>query len=302
MAFVERTLAYHFALYMVRLTRVLYRELDWAVRTLWPERGRSPWTGLDLSVRYHERLTHVPREFHLEYSAMAERLNEAYILLPVLNNIELAVRAVSMADGGQPARMTDGCWAEAKQELQAMEPEDRTQVREVLAFLAQMGRHHVGLDSEPCSAERFATASADLLFDAVRLNYTAPRQRVGPRNHHQTVFDTVAGAGPTSFLQRQPYKHIVLGDELIYLLVLTLFEHRDPLERGDSTCVPREGRDLRRRRLPLRELEERLEKDLLVPASDVARRDLRASLARLGLVDRLSDVGEGNFLRHPTGI
>jgi hypothetical protein len=103
-------------------------------------------------------------------------------------------------------------------------------------------------------------------------------------------------------LQAHPYKHIVLGDELIYLLVLALFEHREDHERDDSTCVPRRARNLRRRRLPLSDFEERLQKDLLIPANDAARDDLRASLARLGLIDRLSDVGEANFLRHPTGI
>lgn len=301
-AFVERILAYHFSLYMVRLTRVLCRELHWAYTTIWPERASSPWQERDLNVRFHERRTQVPREYHTEYSMLMEQLNEAYLLLPVLNNVELAIRGVAGTGGTRPVRISEGCWAEAKGELKSLSATQLSRLREVLTLLAQIARHHVGLDAEVCPPTRLTDEPVELLFDAIRMHYTSPNQRRYPKNHHQTVFDTVAGSGPSSFLQRQPYKHVALGDELIYLLVLALFEHRELNERGDSTCVPRGARQLRRQRLPLRVFEERLETDLLVPANDAAHRDLRASLARLGLIDRLSDVGEGNFLRHPTGV
>jgi hypothetical protein len=300
-ALVERVLGYHFALYMVRLTGVLYRELDWAHETIWPERSSSPWPRVEPVVRFHERRAQVPRGHHAEYQRLAGELQEAYLLLPVLNNIELAVRAVAATED-PPARMRDGCWAEAKQELASFDSARLRRTREVLTFLAQMGRHHVGLAADPCPAQRLREESVELLFDAVRMHYTAPNQRRYPRDHHQLVFDAAAGAGPTSFLQRQPFKHVVLGDELIYLLVLALFEHRRLDERGDSTCIPRDAEHLRRSRLPLRDFERRLELDLLIPADDGASRDLRASLSRLGMLDRLSDVGDGNFLRHPTGL
>lgn len=301
-AAVERILAYHFALYMVRLTRCLYMELDWVYRELWPNQAQTPWTDLDLRVRFHERRAQVPREYHDEYKDFAEQLNEAYLLLPVLNNVELAIRGVVSERTGHPSRMSDCCWAEARGELIAMGEEDRSTVRQLIAVLAESGRVHAGISTNDDVDGRLEDEPVEMLFDAIRVHYTTPSERRYPKDHHQTVFDTVAGAGSTSFLQKHPFRHVVLGDELLYLLVLSLFERRDPSERGDSTCVPREARQLRRARLPLRELEDRLAEDLLVPANDRARRDLRASLSRLGLLDRLSDVGEGNFLRHPTGV
>lgn len=301
-ALVERLLAYHFALYLVRLSSVLYRELDWAYSVIWPDRSRTPWSGRELAIRYYERRTAVPREYHAVYQGLVEQLNEAYLLLPVLNNIELAVRAVAGTAEASPAQMSDGMWAEAKEELGSFDSAQLESLREVLVFLSRMACAHAGLEDGGGPIDQLANEPVEVLFDAIRLYYSAPNQRRYPKNHHQTVFETVAGDGSTSFIQRKPFRHVVLGDDLIYLLVLTLFEHRSPDERGDSTCVPRGARELRRQRLALREFEARLADDLLIPGSDAAREDLRSALTRLGLVDRLSDVGEGNFLRHPTGV
>ena len=300
-AYVERILAYHFALYMVRLTEVVNRELHWAYTRVWPDRQNSPWSNRFLAVQFNERKVQIPSIYHADYVDLAGQLNESYLLLPVLNNIELAIRAVARTDG-PPAQMRDGCWVEAKHDLANFDEAQLDRVRALLSFLAQMGRHHTNLNREHIPTERLIEEPVELLFDAIRMHYTAPKERRYPKNHHQTVFESTAGSGSRSFLQRQPARHIVLGDELVYLMVLTLFEHRDPEERGDSTCAPRDERRLRRPRLALREFEKRLESDLLVPANDAAHRDLRATLSRLGLVDRLSDVGDGNFLRHPTGI
>lgn len=301
-AFIERLLAYHFGLLMVRLTRCLYAELDWVYRKLWPDASDSPWAGQTLCVRYHDRRTQVPRHFHEEYLDVASRLNEAYLLLPLLNNIELAIRACGPVDEDKPVKITQCCWAEAKAQLSGMSPEQIAEVRQLIIVLAELGRTYAGISGDEAADPRLANEPVEMLFDAIRIYYSSSGQRRYPQNHHQNVFDTIVGPGDASFLQKQPYKHFVLGDDLLYLLVLALFECRDPDERGDSTCLPREARQLRRRRLPLRQLEERLEADLLLPADVDATRHLRASLARLGLLERLSDVGEGNFLRHPTGV
>lgn len=302
-SFVERLFAYHFSLYMVRLTRVLYRELDWVYQYLWRGRGSSPWSGQDLVVKFHGRQANVPREHHAEYDQLMDRLNEAFLLLPVLNNIELAIRAVASSRKRSPAaRISDGQWCEAKQILASLDEGQVESVRNVLTFLSQLARHYADTENE-ATIQEVVDRPVDRLFEAVQRHYSAPDLRRYPKNHHQTVFDSTAGSGPTSFVQRQPHKHIVLGDELIYLLVLAMFERRRSEDRRDSTVpMPREANVLRRRRLPLREFEERLDQDLLVPADDAAREGLRTSLARLGLLDRLSDVGEGNFLRHPIGI
>jgi hypothetical protein len=301
-AFIERLLAYHFGLFMVRLTRCVYAELDWVYRKLFPEKSESPWSGQTLFVRYHDRRVQVPRHFHEEYVDTASRLNEAYLLLPLLNNIELAIRACGPVDSDKPVKITQCCWAEAKAQLNCMSVEQIAQVRQLIVVLAELGRSYVGISGEGAVDPRLANEPVEMLFDAIRIYYSSSSQRRYPQNHHQNVFDTIVGSGDASFLQKQPFKHFVLGDDLLYLKVLALFECRDPDERGDSTCLPRDARQLRRRRLPLRQLEERLEADLLFPADVDATRHLRASLARLGLLERLSDVGEGNFLRHPTGV
>jgi hypothetical protein len=300
-AFIERLLAYHFGLFMVRLTRCLYAELDWVYRKLWPEAAVSPWAGLSLCVRYHDRRSEVPRHFHEEYLDVASRLNEAYLLLPLLNNIELAIRACGPIAADKPVKITQCCWAEAKSQLNSMAESQLAEVRQLVTVLAELGRTYVGISGDSTADPRVAIEPVEMLFDAIRIYYSASAQRRYPQNHHQNVFDTIVGSGDASFLQKQPFKHFVLGDDLLYLKVLALFERRDSDERGDSTCLPRKPRQLRRRRLPLSELEERLEADLLLPADVDATRHLRASLARLGLLERLSDVGEGNFLRHPTG-
>jgi hypothetical protein len=286
---------------MVRLTRCLYAELDWVYRKLWPEAAVSPWAGLSLCVRYHDRRSEVPRHFHEEYLDVASRLNEAYLLLPLLNNIELAIRACGPIAADKPVKITQCCWAEAKSQLNSMAESQLAEVRQLVTVLAELGRTYVGISGDSTADPRVAIEPVEMLFDAIRIYYSASAQRRYPQNHHQNVFDTIVGSGDASFLQKQPFKHFVLGDDLLYLKVLALFERRDSDERGDSTCLPRKPRQLRRRRLPLSELEERLEADLLLPADVDATRHLRASLARLGLLERLSDVGEGNFLRHPTG-
>jgi hypothetical protein len=304
-ALVERLLAYHFALYMVRLARVLPRELHWAYAELWPERDTNPWPETDLAVRFHGRRARVSAKQHAEYERLMSRLKEPYLLLPVLNNFELAIRGVFVATHrlDTPAHIRDGRWAEAKKLFHEFGHDERRQVREVLTLLADVASRHVGLADEDLPRERLLHEPVELLSDAVLTFYSAPEQRRYPKDHHQAVFEAVAGGGPQSFVQRLPSRHVVLGDELIYLLVLAMFEQRDKHQRDDSTYAPpRQPMALRRRRLPLTDFEKRLECDLLVPADDAARDDLRASLARLGLVDRRSDVGDGNFLRHPTGI
>jgi hypothetical protein len=301
-AFIERLLAYHFSLFMVRLTRSLYTELDWAYRTLWPGAPESPWAGQTLSVRYHDRRQQVPRRFNEEYRETANRLNEAYLLLPLLNNIELAIRACGPINDDKPVKMSQCCWVEAKAMLTSLSAAQLADVRQVLSVLAELGRTYVGISGVAAADPRLASEPIEMLFDAIRIYYSSPSQRRYPQNHHQNVFDTIAGTGDTSFLQNTPYKHFVIGDDLLYLLVLALFECRDDNERSDSTCLPREANKLRRRRIPLKQLDERLKADLLIPADIDATRHLRASLSRLGLLERLSDVGDGNFLRHPTGV
>jgi hypothetical protein len=299
-AFVERLLFYHFGLYMVRLTRNLYNELARACRRLHADPTQpegNPWANRDLVVRYHarsDRLSGIPQA---EYQAMMSALNEAYLLLPVLNNLERAIRAV----GGETVRAADQLrWADVRSSLDSLDDQKRKRVAEVLTFLCEFGRREEQL--EPTRPDSLRAAPLNALFDALRLYYSQPDNRRYPRDHHQTVFEAIVRSGPESFVTSLPAKHFVLGDELLYLLVLTLFEHHEDNEREDSTFAPRTRGELRHQRLPLKVLEKRLEKDLLLPANEEAKESLRTSLTRLGLLERLSDVGEANFLRHPTGI
>jgi hypothetical protein len=283
-AFVEQLLAYHFALYLVRLTTTLYAELDWAYKRIWPGRSESPWSDRSLAVYYNEPRARVPTTFHDAYKTFTDQLNEAYLLLPLLNNIELAVRGV--AESGAPVSIKNNMWTDARMLLDSLEEPELKQVREVLSILAKVSLAHAGTDSGSGLSGRLPSDSIELLFSAVRLHYSDPDQIRYPKEHHQLVFESVAGHGVSSFLQRHPFRHVRVGDEVLYLLVLTLFEHRD-------------FRRVQAARLPLRTLEQRLEQDLLIPARQEARMAIRDALVRLGLIDRLSDVGEGNFLRHP---
>jgi len=298
-AFVERLLFYHFGLFMVRLSRNLYRELDWACQVLHSERAGPeyrPWAGRDLCIRYHSAKARVLGVPQAEYEAMMQALNEAYLLLPVLNNLELAVRVAS----GESPQSGPLRWTEARQKLERADPAQRKLAGELVALLGEYGREIEQLD--PAADDLLRLAPVSCLFDGVRRYYSMPDNRRYPRDHHQTVFESVVRSGPESMVANRPAKHFRLGDELIYLLVLAMFEKRDILERDDTTMVPRARRKLLRGRLPLADFELRLEEDLLFPADHEATEDLRSSLARLGLLDRLSDVGEANFLRHPTGV
>jgi hypothetical protein len=302
-AMVERLIAYHLAIYLVRVTRCLYKELEWAHQNLHGDslpRAQNPWHNGAIHLRFHSQTKKVTDEVHSSYRSSMDQINEAYLLLPVLNNIEIAVRCLNGKAGGEPARIDRLQWAEARVYLSHFGEEQRALTREVLAFLAEMGNRHV--DASPPQADRLRHTPAIVLFDAIRTHYSDPAEQRYPRDHHQIVFEQVASSGPTSFIQRLPRKHFTLGDELLYLLVLAMFEHRDPEDRDDSTYAIRDRGKLRRHRLPLTKFEARLEQDLLLPADEGARQGLRNSLARLGLLDRFSDVGEANFLRHPTGI
>jgi hypothetical protein len=302
-AMVERLLAYHLALYLVRVTKSLYEELAWADERLRePENSPSdsPWTTPPISLRYYSQNKKMTDEVYATYNASMDKLNEAYLLLPVLNSIELAIRAVNGRPEGGAARIDRLQWVEAKGYVARFDEGQRDLTRQVVSFLAEMGRHFVEL--APATPAHLVAAPAAVLLDAIRAHYSDPSEQRYPRDHHQIVFEQIASSGPTSFIQRLPRKHFTLGDELLYLLVLAMFEHRDPEDRDDSTDAIRDRGKLRRHRLPLTLFEKRLEDDLLLPADDAARGGLRSSLSRLGLLDRFSDVGEANFLRHPTGI
>lgn len=301
-AFVERLLQYHFALYLVRLTRVLYQELTDVLAYVAKGMSQSPWQACDVRVEYQSRQSPVPNAYHAEYNRLMDKLNEAYLLLPLLNNVELAIRSATAQPTDPARKITDGKWAEASIMLQRLDSTGERRFRVAVTFLALLAKRYVGCEVTSNDAQAAAERPIETLHECLRIHYSDSDERRYPKNHHQNVFEMVAGDGGTAFVQRQPHRHIVLGDELIYLLVLTLFEHRDEKEREASTCVPRRAGVLRRQRLPLRVLEERLQEDLLFPATPAAHDDLRQCLGRLGLLDRLSDAGEGNFLRHPTGI
>ena len=299
--FVERILAYHFSLYLVRLTKTLYVELQSVRNRLLPQSTiPSPWTNRDVIVRYHTRSQRpVSRANHEAYRETIRQVNEAYLLLPVINNIETAIRTVTSRDGAEPVRMENLAWASAKELLADMDGEQRRLANEVLAFLADLGRHYAELPQ--FSEEYLRGAPICAMFDAVRGYYSVRSRRRYPRDHHGGVFEMIAGTGRESFVTTRPFRHFVLGDELVFLLVLALFEQGES-SIDQLSAETRAPRQLRRHRLPLRELERRLTEDLLVPADETARDDLRGTLSRLGLLDRLSDVGDANFLRHPTGI
>ena len=300
-AMVERLLSYHLAAYLVRLSKVLYKELDSAVRLLRNagDEGPTEWTNADIAIRYHAKGSAVQTSWGADYQRTMIQLNEAYLMLPVLNNVELALRAIRALPGTQPIRNDRLAWADAAEGIDKLGSDRLGLLREAVTVLAAIGGSYVGVAISDMS--RLESSPVEALFDSVRLHYTDPGQRRYPGNHHQLVFEGIADHGTASFVQRRPRKHFALGDEFIFLLVLALFEHRDPEDRVTSTATRHRG-ELRRWRLPLRQLEEKLEVELLMPADDAASRDLRTSLARLGLLDRLSDVGAANFLRHPTGI
>ena len=283
--FVERTLAYHLSLYLVRLTNTLYSELDEVCDVLSSPAGiSSPWKNREVVLRYHARSRIVSRVFGEAYKATLGQINEAYLLLPVINSVELAIRTVASREGDESIKMEGLAWTDAKQLVNDFQDRERELTLEVIAFLANLGRRYAGRSTQ---AERTLREEPIVaLFDAVRDYYSVKERRRYPRDHHGGVFETVAGSGPQSFISTRPFRHFVLGDELVFLLVFTLFE----------------GEDRERARLPLRELERRLKQDLLVPDDEAALADLRRTLARLGLLDRLSDVGEANFVRHPAGI
>ena len=299
---VERLLAYHFSLYLPRLTNVLYEELDWAWNHIFPEGGESPWKGLKLEVKYHaQRKKSVPRSYHTPYKALNEGLGDTYLLLPVLNNIELAVRAViSRRDGIEPAKMMPGnlMWAQAKTELKDFDAKELDLTRDVLAVLAKVGRYYVKDPDE--NDKTLRSESIKCLYEAVKSHYTISDHRKYPK-YQEMVFRTTAGSGSKSFLEYAPQTYVSLGEDLVHLLVLAGFEKREDQERSKGLQRRSVGH-VRKQRMPLADFEKRLRDDLLVAADSEAREDLRAMLRRLGLIDRFSDVGEGNFLRHPTGI
>jgi hypothetical protein len=300
-AMVERLLAYHFATYLVRLSDVLYGELARASELLaCHSASGTPWQQAHVGIRYRSKTLRTRREWGRDYEDTMNRLNEAYLMLPVLNNIELAIRAAATTADQPPVPSGALSWAEALELTGSFSADRLASTREVAVFLAALGSAYVNVPIDQVTS--LVSHPVEALFNAVRLHYTDASQRRYPRDHHQLVFEGVADQGPASFIQRRPVKHFTLGDEFIFLLVLTMFEHRDPDDRVTSTATPRTWGALRRHRMPLRQLEERLQEDLIVPADDSALEDLRNSLARLGLLDRLSDVGEANFLRHPIGV
>lgn len=298
-AYVERLLFYHLGLFLVRLSSSLYRELDEVCACLHaegPGAEMRPWRGRELLIRYYGRNAPSPSVAQGEYDDAMESINEAYLMLPVINAVEIGVR---LAEGESPKR-ENLRWGETRGALRRMSGEKRKVVRDVVAFFAEYARL---LDDLQLSREvSLKHAPAAAMFEVLRVYYSNKKTRRYPRNHQQLVFESVVRAGPESFVTARPGKHFCLGDELLYLLVLAMFESRDAAETDDSTVATREPGKLIRERLPLKEFEKRLEEDLLIPATEEARDAVRGSLARLGLLDRLSDVGEANFLRHPTGV
>lgn len=273
--FIERCLAYHLSLYMVRLSDVLYRELDRATGVLY-DGAPSRWRGEEVRVRFNAG--RYRRRWHDEYKETMGRLDEAYIMLPVLNGIEVAIRT-ALSSSGEAIKTKNLSWTEASELLAGADEAGRARVREVLVFLAGLGHRYVGREATAATLER----PIEALFDAIRQFYSEPSRRRYPKDHHRVVFEFAAGTGPQSFLQKKVGgAHFSLGDEQLYMLVLCEF-----------------GRRPGERRLALHEFERRLERDLVVPADQAAAEGLRESLDRLGLLERFSDVGEANFLRHP---
>ena len=284
----------------MRLTNVLYGELAWLCSLFGPARP-SLWSGRSVTVRYHPAR---PTSRQLaawtdEYTDAMARLNEAYLMLPVLNLAEAAIRSVTTARRDDTAVAIESLqWADAKEAIERADGQRRDLALEVMRFLALLCCEYS--QSMRPTNDDLLTRPIEVLYSAVQSYYSAPENRRYPRDHHQLVFEATADVGPRSYIaRRRRDKWFCLGDELLFLIVLALFEEREP---ADRTSGPRELGELLRERVPLASLEERLERDMLVPADTQAYEALKTSLARLGLLDRLSDVGAANFLRHPLGV
>jgi len=275
-AAVETVLGYHFSLYLVRLVNALYEELSRIEPSLQFSHA-SPWRGRVAQIRFRDRRQRFAPEWADDYEVTTRMLNEAYLLLPVLNAIEVAIRA---ACGAQRVGMQDLQWADVR---------DKKLDQQTSILAADLLRFWTAMAYEDCAEKPRASSLREqpitALFDALRFHYTQPEQVRFPREHHQLVFEQTALQGPGSFRQVRPRKHFAIGQDLLQVLVFVLFRQ----DRGE-------------RRVPLRRLEQRLLDDLLVPADGHARDALVESLRSLGLLDRLSDVGEAQFLRCPSSV
>jgi hypothetical protein len=313
-AALERVMALHFGVFIVRLAAEALHALSLASQLLGeavPAAGH--WAGAGpLVLRFHApQRGPVSRRLGEAYAETMDRLKQVHVVLPVVNMAEVALRAAIRGRASQATTRPPAAGRLKWRELVAILDRDPLTEREralavtVLRVIAARARRDVrpadmastadllaGLDDRPLRA----------LHDTVRDYYDGTNARY-PKEHVQTPFEQILQVGAESVIQQKPRvgRYVAMGDDLASLLATCALheaEGDDPANldvgfgRADAAAPGM--------RIPLKTFQETLRSAYLFePADDEAWAALQRSLARQGFIDRHSDIGEANFLRVP---